>query len=57
MLIKIDKDGRRLVSVTKPERKKLTDAMEFGELGIVQNKPRTATIISANHSFLINILN
>ena len=29
MLIKIDKDGRRLVSVTKPERKKLTDAMEF----------------------------
>lgn len=29
MLIKIDKDGRRLVSVTKPERKKLTDALEF----------------------------
>ena len=29
MLIKIDKDGHRLVSVTKPERKKLTDALEF----------------------------
>jgi hypothetical protein len=29
VLIKVDKDGQRFVSITKPERKKLTDALEF----------------------------
>lgn len=35
--------------------KQLEEGMEFGELGLVQQKPRTATILSANKSYLIKI--
>jgi hypothetical protein len=46
--ISIDRNGNRLVSVTKPERKKLTDALEF--LAIVETNLGSSAAADARDS-------
>lgn len=48
MQISIDRNGNRLVSVTKPERKKLTDALEF--LAIVETNLGSSAAADARES-------
>lgn len=48
MQISIDRNGNRLVSVTKPERKKLTDALEF--LAIVETNLGSSAAAAARES-------